>query len=127
MKKNLILGILLTVVIAVTSAIAYIGLNSNAPNILPTEKPTLTPSSTATPTPTTSPISSMTPTASQSATPSPTASLQDQFVGSKNSDVYHYPSCSSAQRIKLENQIWFKDSADAQTHGYHACQICHPP
>jgi len=34
-------------------------------------------------------------------------SSEQQFVGSVNSDVYHYPSCTYAQRIKPENKIWF--------------------
>jgi hypothetical protein len=50
-----------------------------------------------------------------------------QFVGSKNSDVYHYPSCTWAQRIKASNQIWFSSSQDARNHGYRPCEICHPP
>jgi methylphosphotriester-DNA--protein-cysteine methyltransferase len=52
---------------------------------------------------------------------------QGQFVGSVNSDVYHYPSCTYAQRIKPENKIWFADAADAQSHGYRPCKVCHPP
>jgi hypothetical protein len=50
-----------------------------------------------------------------------------QFVGSKNSDVYHYPSCTYAQRIKAENRIWFSSSQDARNHGYRPCKVCHPP
>jgi methylphosphotriester-DNA--protein-cysteine methyltransferase len=50
-----------------------------------------------------------------------------QFVGSKNSDVYHYPSCTYAQRIKDSNKIWFSNSQDARNHGYRPCQVCHPP
>jgi len=40
---------------------------------------------------------------------------QDQFVGSKNSDVYHYPSCSSAKQILVSNQIWFVDGVNLTT------------
>jgi len=50
-----------------------------------------------------------------------------QFVGSVNSDVYHYPSCTYAQRIKSENQVWFTSSADARAHGYRPCSVCNPP
>lgn len=52
---------------------------------------------------------------------------QGQFVGSKNSDVYHYPSCRWAEQIKPENQIWFEDAQDAVDHGYRPCQVCNPP
>jgi beta-lactamase superfamily II metal-dependent hydrolase len=49
------------------------------------------------------------------------------FVGSKNSNVYHYPSCSSAKRISPPNLITFNSSADACSHGYRPCEICKPP
>lgn len=50
-----------------------------------------------------------------------------QFVGSINSDVYHYPSCTYAKKIKAENQIWFTDADDAVRHGYRPCSVCNPP
>lgn len=52
---------------------------------------------------------------------------QGQFVGSKNSDVYHYPSCSYAQKIKPENLITFESAQDAVNKGYHPCSFCDPP
>jgi endonuclease YncB( thermonuclease family) len=52
---------------------------------------------------------------------------QGQFVGSKNSDVYHYPDCPHAQNIKEENKIWFEDAQDAVNHGYRPCEVCNPP
>lgn len=42
------------------------------------------------------------------------------FVGSKNSDKYHVPTCSYAKRIKPENVVCFKDKAEAQARGYTA-------
>jgi hypothetical protein len=50
-----------------------------------------------------------------------------QFVGSKESNVYHYPTCSAAERIKPENLVTFLDAQDAVNHGYSPCRICHPP
>lgn len=50
-----------------------------------------------------------------------------QFVGSMNSNVYHYPSCTWAQKVKVSNQIWFSSSQDARNHGYRPCEVCHPP
>jgi hypothetical protein len=50
-----------------------------------------------------------------------------QFVGSKDSNVYHYPTCSAAERIKPENLVTFLDAQDAVDHGSRPCQICHPP
>lgn len=52
---------------------------------------------------------------------------EGQFVGSVNSNVYHYPSCTYAQNIKPANQIWFSDAADAVSHGYRPCTVCNPP
>jgi len=49
------------------------------------------------------------------------------FVGSINSDKYHYPSCGSAKNIHTENEIWFSSSADARAQGYVPCGRCNPP
>ncbi len=42
------------------------------------------------------------------------------FVGSKNSDKYHSPSCSYAKRIKPENVVCFKNKEEAEGRGYTA-------
>lgn len=68
-------------------------------------------------------------TASESApstTPGPNPS-DGTFVGSINSDVYHYPSCSYAQSIKPENLITFSSAQDAVNQGYRPCKVCKPP
>ncbi len=49
------------------------------------------------------------------------------FLGSINSDVYHYPSCGHAQRIKSYNQIWFNSVEEAKAAGYKPCKVCTPP
>ena len=51
----------------------------------------------------------------------------ETFVGSKNSDVYHYPSCSYTKRIKAENLVYFSSAQDAVDHGYRPCKVCNPP
>lgn len=43
---------------------------------------------------------------------------QGKFVGSLKSDKYHWPWCSSAKKIKTENQIWFESEIQAQAAGY---------
>ncbi|OGZ34917.1 MAG: hypothetical protein A3A94_02800 [Candidatus Portnoybacteria bacterium RIFCSPLOWO2_01_FULL_43_11] len=43
---------------------------------------------------------------------------QGKFVGSINSDKYHWPWCPSAKNIKPENQIWFNSEAEAKAAGY---------
>lgn len=55
--------------------------------------------------------------------PSPTK----MFVGSKKSDVYHYPNCRYVKMIKPENIIWFTSVEDARAHGYRPCKVCKPP
>jgi len=49
------------------------------------------------------------------------------YVGSVNSDVYHYPWCIAAQNILPENEVWFSSVEEAQAAGYRPCQICNPP
>ncbi|MGB3346633.1 MAG: thermonuclease family protein [Candidatus Humimicrobiia bacterium] len=50
-----------------------------------------------------------------------------KFVGSKKSDVYHYPKCGYVKKIKSENIIWFSSVEDARNHGYRPCKVCKPP
>lgn len=50
-----------------------------------------------------------------------------QFVGSVNSNKYHYPDCRWAQKIKPENEIWFSSAEDARNQGYEPCKTCRPP
>jgi len=49
-----------------------------------------------------------------------------EYVGSKNSDKYHYPDCSGASKIKEANKVWFKNQAEAVAAGYVPCKICKP-
>lgn len=46
------------------------------------------------------------------------------LVGSKNSDKYHFPWCSGAQRIKDENKIWFASVDEAREAGYSPAGNC---
>ncbi len=43
-----------------------------------------------------------------------------RFVGSKNSDKYHLPTCSFAKRIKPENRVCFASEDEAKAKGYTA-------
>lgn len=40
------------------------------------------------------------------------------FVGSKNSNKYHLPTCAVAKRIKPENKICFASKEEAEKRGY---------
>jgi hypothetical protein len=54
-------------------------------------------------------------------------SYAGSFVGSKNSNVYHYPSCTSAATIKSSNLVTFATVEDACARGYRPCKVCNPP
>lgn len=49
-----------------------------------------------------------------------------KFVGSINSNKYHYSDCQWAQKIKHENKIWFDSNEDAERAGYRPCKTCDP-
>ncbi|MFA4817404.1 MAG: Ada metal-binding domain-containing protein [Parcubacteria group bacterium] len=46
------------------------------------------------------------------------------FVGSKNSNKYHLPTCSYAKNIKPENIVCFKSAEDAAARGYQPDKSC---
>lgn len=48
------------------------------------------------------------------------------YVGSVNSDVFHYSSCASAKRIKSYNKVTFSSRSNALNSGYRPCAKCHP-
>jgi hypothetical protein len=50
----------------------------------------------------------------------PTIIPSCQFVGSKNSNKYHLPTCAFAKRIKPENRVCFVSEEDAKSKGYTA-------
>ena len=56
-----------------------------------------------------------------------TNALAGTYVGSKNSNKYHYPTCSAAQRIKPQNLVTFNSAKEAREAGYVPCKICRPP
>jgi len=53
--------------------------------------------------------------------------IEGEYLGSINSDKYHYPSCSHAESIKGSNRIWFDSVQAAAAAGYVACKGCNPP
>jgi micrococcal nuclease len=67
------------------------------------------------------------PQSSPQPTPQPLPQAKGKYVGSRNSDKYHYPSCVWAQKINPENQVWFSSEKDAQARGYVPCKVCDPP
>jgi methylphosphotriester-DNA--protein-cysteine methyltransferase len=53
--------------------------------------------------------------------------LDFKYVGFKNSNKYHYPSCKWAQKIKPENLVTFKSTQEAKAAGDVPCKAGKPP
>ena len=49
------------------------------------------------------------------------------YVGSVNSNIYHYDNCQWAYRIYSSNRIEFPTVKDALSRGYRPCRVCYPP
>lgn len=49
------------------------------------------------------------------------------YVGSVNSNIYHYNNCQWAYRIYSSNRIEFSTVQDALSWGYRPCRVCYPP
>lgn len=50
-----------------------------------------------------------------------------EYVGSKKSNKYHYPSCRWAKKIMPNNLVTFQSAKEAQEAGYLPCKVCRPP
>ena len=48
------------------------------------------------------------------------------FVGNKNSKVYHLPDCSSVEKTKDKNKVNFNTKEEAENQGYSPCKACNP-
>lgn len=52
---------------------------------------------------------------------------QYTYVGSNESDKYHYPRCRAADKINEGNLVHFETIEEAAAAGYSPCGICKPP
>lgn len=59
-------------------------------------------------------------------TSSSSSSNSGTFVASSNSNKFHEPYCSQAQRISDANKITFSSRDEAINAGYEPCEICYP-
>ena len=48
------------------------------------------------------------------------------YIGSRNSDKFHYSWCGQAGRIKSSNLVHFSSRSDALSRGYSPCSFCNP-
>lgn len=46
------------------------------------------------------------------------------FIGSKTGRTYYPEGCKGINRIKIENRVYFKSIAEAQTRGYQPSKAC---
>lgn len=73
-------------------------------------------------------VNEKTPGVEETAAPNPAVAgtsaptSQKLFVGSVNSNLYHHKDCSTASRIKSENQLWFASTEEAEAAGYSPSQ-----
>jgi len=51
---------------------------------------------------------------------------QSEYVGSKNSKVFHKSSCPHARRLKPESMIIFSSRQQAIDSGRQPCKTCNP-
>lgn len=49
-----------------------------------------------------------------------------EYWASKQSNKFHYPSCTHAKKIKPENKVIFETKETALKAGYSPCKVCKP-
>ena len=49
-----------------------------------------------------------------------------RYIGTKNTKVYCFPTCSGALRIDEKNRIGLRDERDAASQGFRPCKQCQP-
>jgi hypothetical protein len=56
----------------------------------------------------------------------PSAATTDEFVGSRNSTVFHRAACQHVNRISAGNRVWFPSAEEAVRSGRKPCKVCLP-
>jgi O-6-methylguanine DNA methyltransferase len=49
-----------------------------------------------------------------------------RFIGSDTTQIFCYPSCRNARRIKGEHRVEFRSVEQTRRVGYRACKVCRP-
>jgi hypothetical protein len=141
MEKKLLITIILVVIaslsiagctsspsVSPTPTAAASSANSQTPSV-PTQTQA-SPTSSPTAVPTTPQLTVATPAQIAALPTTPPANLQSYtgpFVGSINSNVYHYPWCFDAKNILPKNLVIFATLADACAAGYRPSENCNTP
>lgn len=55
-----------------------------------------------------------------------TEAQEHRYVASKNSDVFHVPSCQWVQKIAEENKVYFSTYKEGIDSGRRPCRVCRP-
>lgn len=63
----------------------------------------------------------------EAVSPKVDAEAEVEYVGSKTSNKYHYPTCKWTKEISPWRVIKFKSVKEAQERGYIPCPVCKPP
>lgn len=56
----------------------------------------------------------------------PNPHFSEFYVANKNSDIFHYPDCKWANKIKSDNLVVFECVLDAINKDYKPCRLCKP-
>ena len=51
---------------------------------------------------------------------------QIRFIGSRTTQIFCFPTCRDARRIREENQVSFRGASDAAEQGFRPCKHCEP-
>lgn len=49
-----------------------------------------------------------------------------RYVGSDTTNIYCYPSCRNARRIKPQHRVPLRSTEEGERAGYRACKVCRP-
>jgi O-6-methylguanine DNA methyltransferase len=49
-----------------------------------------------------------------------------RYIGSRTTQIFCFPTCSDARRIREENRVPFRDADDALEDGFRPCRKCQP-
>jgi len=49
-----------------------------------------------------------------------------RYIGSRTTQIFCFPTCSDARRIREDNRVPFRDSDDALERGFRPCRHCQP-
>ncbi len=52
--------------------------------------------------------------------------VEGNYIGNKNTGVFHYPTCSSVKKMADKNKVGLESKEEAISKGFRSCQICNP-